>query len=243
MVLDVSPSMKLRDAGQGRSQTRCARAADLLRSVLERIHDARLRVSIIAVYNGAKRVVTDTKDMAVVDNIINDLPVAQAFDIGKTLLTDGVREAAAVAQDWPRGSATVLIVTDGDTVPDSGMPEVPASVGQVLILGVGDLRSGSFIDGHQSFQDASTLRQLAARLRGIYHDGNETHVPTPVLSALARVIPLRERAGRGMRELAMAAIGVGAGLLATLPVLLAIAGVPAAVPVPTVNQQRMRKPA
>ena len=44
---------------------------------------------------------------------------------------------------------------------------MPASVAGVLVVGVGDPQAGMFIDGHQSRQDVSTLRQIAARLRGV----------------------------------------------------------------------------
>ncbi len=70
------------------------------------------------------------------------------------------------------------MLSDGDTVPATGMPKMPASIADVLIVGVGDPRQGSFIDGRMSRQDASTLRQIAARLGGIYHDGNQKHIST-----------------------------------------------------------------
>ena len=43
------------------------------------------------------------------------------------------------------------------------------------------LLAGKFIAGHQSRQDASTLRQVAVRLSGTYHNGNEKHLPTVLL--------------------------------------------------------------
>ena len=100
------------------------------------------------------------------------------------------------------------------------MPKLPASVADVLIVGVGDPRQGSFIDGRMSRQDTSTLRQIAARLGGVYHDGNSKQISTATLNAMT-VIPRKtafEKLSR--REYALLACGIGASLLALLPVLL-----------------------
>jgi Ca-activated chloride channel family protein len=224
IVLDVSPSMQLSDAGPDGQQTRAKRAAELLMSILSRVALEQCRVSVVAFYSGAKPVVIDTADPEVVRNILGDLPLDQAFNVGKTRILDGIKEACDLARDWRAGSTTLVIASDGDTVPDTGMPVLPPSVGQVLVIGVGDARLGKFIDGHQSRQDASTLRQVAARLHGDYHDGNEKHLPSPSLNCLARILPMREEKESGRRELAIGALAVGAGLLAFLPVVLALAG-------------------
>ena len=97
---------------------------------------------------------------------------------------------------------------------------MPASIADVLIVGVGDPRQGSFIDGRMSRQDASTLRQIAARLGGIYHDGNRSTSAPRSLKRLT-VIPRKsafEQLTR--REYALIACGLGASVLAFLPVLL-----------------------
>jgi Ca-activated chloride channel family protein len=59
---------------------------------------------------------------------------------------------------------------------------MPDSVRKVLVVGVGDSRTGKFIDGRQSRQDVPTLRQIAARLAGAYHDGNEKQLPSALLA-------------------------------------------------------------
>lgn len=224
IALDVSPSMQLKDAGPERQQTRAARAAEVILSVLSRAALEQVRVSIVAFYTTAKPAVVDTYDIAVVKNILNDLPLEMAFDVGQTSLIAGIRESVALAQPWQPGSTTLLVVSDGDAVPDTGLPEMPRSIGQVLILGVGSARSGQNIDGHLSRQDASTLRQLATRLRGVYHDVNEKHLPSQQLAALATTLPMRDETDKGRREFALAATAIGATLLAALPVLLAIGG-------------------
>lgn len=224
VALDVSPSMQLKDAGPTGQQTRAQRASELLTSILERSALDQMRVSIVAFYTGAKPVVVDTYDLEVVKNILNDLPLDVAFDIGKTTIIDGIRESFELAKPWKPQSTTLLMVSDGDTVGDTGMPPMPASIGQVLIVGVGDPRSGIFIDGHQSRQDASTLRQVASRLRGVYHDGNEKHLPSQELAALSKLLPLQDETEKGKRELSIAAVSAGAALLSGLPMALAMAG-------------------
>ena len=226
IALDVSPSMQLKDAGPGGDQTRAQRASQILTSVLERCALDQMRVSIVAFYSGAKPVVVDTFDLEVVKNILNDLPLDVAFDIGKTLIIDGIKESFELAKSWKKGSTTLILVSDGDTVGDTGMPPLPASIGQVLVVGVGDARSGKYIDGHQSRQDAWTLRQIAARLRGAYHDGNVKHLPSTQLAALSKVLPLQDTAQKGRRELSILAVATGATALAGLPVALALAGSP-----------------
>jgi Ca-activated chloride channel family protein len=224
LVLDVSPSMRLEDAGPGGKQSRMKRSAALLKSFFERIPIDRYRVSVVATYTEAKPVVVATRDLEVVRNILEDLPMHYAFRSGATNLFAGLDEAAKLAHPWRPGSATLVLVSDGDTVPATGMPKLPAAVKHVLVVGVGDAHAGKFIDGHQSRQDASTLRQVATRLGGAYHNGNEKHLPTDLLRQVTF------ESGRGAlerltrREYALLACGLGAALLAILPLALHFGG-------------------
>jgi Ca-activated chloride channel family protein len=224
LVLDVSPSMQLADAGPERGQSRLQRARSVLESLFRRVPLERHRVTVVAVYNGAKPVVEDTSDFEVVRNILGDLPLQHAFPSGKTRLFDGLEEAARIARPWNPGSTTLALVSDGDTVPALGMPRLPASIDEVLVIGVGDPRTGSFIDGRQSRQDVPALRQIAARLGGVYWNGNEHHLPSTLLAGLAA------QAGAGAlerltrREYALLASVAGALVLALLPVLLHLFG-------------------
>lgn len=224
MALDVSPSMQLQDGGPAAQQTRAQRASEVLSSLLSRIAADQVRISIIAFYTGAKPVVVDTYDMEIIQNCLNDLPLDIAFNVGKTELLEGVRASAELAKPWQPDSTTLVIVSDGDTIPDSGMPELPRSIYRTLVVGVGDARAGRFIDGHQSRQDASTLRQLAARLRGDYFDANQKHLPSDLLAGLSKTLPLRDTRERGLREAALICVGLGSFTLAALPVMLALAG-------------------
>lgn len=224
LVLDVSPSMRLEDAGPDGKESRRKRAADLLTSFFERVPISLYRVSVVATYTEAKPVVLDTSDLEVVRNILSDLPMQYAFRAGPTNLFAGLEEAAKIAHPWKPASTTLVIVSDGDTVPATGMPKLPASIKNVLVVGVGDAQSGKFIDGHQSRQDASTLRQVAVRLGGVYHNGNAKHLPTDLLRQITFT------GGSGVfekltrREYALICCGLGAAVLALLPLALHYAG-------------------
>lgn len=224
LILDVSPSMHLEDAGPHNTQSRAVRAREVLDSFFRRIPVELYRISVVAVYNGAKPVVEDTDDLEVVQNILGDLPMQYAFASGPTRLFAGLEEAARIARPWNPGSTTLVLVSDGDTVPAQGMPAMPASVAHVLVVGVGDPLAGKFIDGRQSRQDVSTLRQIAARLHGTYHNGNEKHLTSVLLAELAHAASsgLWERLTR--REYALIATAAGAALLAFLLLLLAAWG-------------------
>ena len=220
IVLDVSPSMRLEDAGPTGKQSRKERGRDLMRSLFERLTTEHYRVSAIAVYNGAKPVVVDSKDLNVIDGVLGDLPLFQAFESGKTRLLDGLREAAEIAKPWNPGSTTVILLSDGDTVPPQGMPSMPASVASVLVVGVGDPSQGSFIDGRQSKQDTFMLRQIATRLRGTYHDGNKRHLPSELVAGIALRGVQNQKEPWTRREYALMATAIGSFLLAVLPWLL-----------------------
>ena len=220
LVLDVSPSMRLQDAGPTKKQSRRKRAADLLKSFFERVPMELYRTTVVAVYTDAKPVVVRTTDPEVVRNILEDLPLEYAFKAGPTDLFRGLEEASRIAQPWrPRGT-TLVVVSDGDTIPATGMPKLPASVAHVVVVGVGDPKAGKFIDGHLSRQDVSTLRQLAVRLGGAYHDGNEKHLSTTLLRQVSLVDRQSTVERLTRREYALMAVAVGAATLALLPVLL-----------------------
>lgn len=224
LVHDVSPSMLLKDAGANGDQSRAARAKELVESLFERVPIGKFKVTVIATYNGAKPVVEDTTDLEVVRHVLSEVDLRFAFKAGTTKLFDGIAEAARIAKPWRAGSALMVIISDGDTVPASGMPELPPSIGGSLVIGVGDHLAGKFIAGHQSRQDESTLRQVANRLGGEFHNGNKRHVPSDVLAAAAADSrkPLLERLT--LREYALIAICAATALLAALPMLLAAFG-------------------
>lgn len=224
LVLDVSPSMRLVDAGPDKKQSRMARTRDLMESFFDRVPMEENRVTVVATYNGAKPVVIDTTDAEVVRHILGELPMHYAFPTGKTKIFDGLEEAARIAKPWNPGSTTVILLSDGDTVPATGIPKMPPSVRSVLVVGIGDSQVGKFIDGRQSRQDVPTLKQIAARLGGTYHDGNALHIGSGLIAAAMgrEEEDVFERLTR--REYALIACATGASLLALLPLLLTAFG-------------------
>jgi Ca-activated chloride channel family protein len=220
LALDVSPSMRLRDAGPTGEQSRMQRASDVMQSFFDRTPVEQYRLSVVAFYNGAKPVVVDTRDLEVVRNILGDLPMEYAFTSGDTDIFSGLEAAVEIARPWQPKSTTLILLGDGNTVPATGMPKLPASIAHVLVVGVGDPLTGSFINGRQSRQDVSTLRQIAARLRGTFHDANKKHLSTDLLNQLSASGRENRWEKLTRREYALVAAGVGGFSYALLPLLL-----------------------
>lgn len=220
LLLDVSPSMRLQDAGLQGEQSRTQRARAVLESFFDRVPIQQYKLSVIAFFSKAIPVVVDTKDMEVVKNILNDLPMHFAFQGRKTNLFKGLEEAVKVTASWQPKSTILIVITDGDTIPASGMPKMPASIADVLVVGVGDPVKGKFIDGKNSRQDISTLRQAAARMNGEFHNGNTKHISTAMIRELTSETAKTRFEDLTVREYALLAIAVGTFLLAFLPLLL-----------------------
>lgn len=220
VLLDVSPSMRLKDAGSGQTLTRMQRARELINSLFDRVPIQQYRLSVIAFYNTAIPVVIDTRDIEVVKNCFGDLPLHFAFSGKQTNLFAGLQEAARTAASWNPRSTILIVISDGDSVPASGMPRMPSSVANVLVVGVGDSVSGKFIDGRHSRQDIATLRQTAARLQGEFHNGNERHISSALIQQLTAETSDRRPDPWTIRDYALFAVIASATLLATLPVAL-----------------------
>jgi len=225
LALDVSPSMQIEDAGPTGKQKRAERAADLIQSFFERVQAEKYKTTVVALYTDAKPVVLDTADREVVRNILTELPMRHAFKPGETNMFAGLEEAAKIARPWPPGSAVLMLVTDGDTVPATGMPKMPASIGSnVVIIGVGSPTTPKAIGGHMSRQDVSTLRQTAVRLNGTYHDGNDKMLSTELIARVDERAAPQEKDKWTKREYALLATGAGTGVLALLPAVLTLVG-------------------
>jgi len=143
-----------------------------------------------------------------------------AFTSGQTDIFAGLEAAFEIAAPWNPKSTTLILVSDGDTIPSTGMPKAPASIGSVLVVGVGDPMQGKFIDGKNSRQEVSTLRQTAVRLGGFYHNGNEKHLSTEMLKQLTSSKKESPFEQLSRREYALIACGFGASILAFLPIVL-----------------------
>jgi Ca-activated chloride channel family protein len=237
VMLDVSPSMQLQDAGEGGASPRAAQAASLLKSVLDRAPGDEVRVSMACFYTDTMPLVTQCSDREVVMNFADNLPLHMAYRPGKTDLVKSLNTAGEMVKDFPRKSTTVLVLSDGDTVPDSGLKPMPSSVSTVIFAGVGDPMRGTFIDGHLSRQDNGSLSQLARRLGGQYHNGNRLHVPSEMLRRLIAPDETESKVKINLRVLALIVLSSGAVLLCGLPLLLEYFG---SAWKPVVNGARVR---
>ena len=220
VMLDVSPSMQLQDGGERGTDKRSARAAELLRSVMERAASAEVKVTMACFYTDAMQLVKECSDREVIWNFADNLPLHIAYRPGKTDLVKSLNSAGEMVKDFPRKSTTVLVLTDGDTVPDSGLKPMPSAVAEIIFAGVGNPSRGTFIDGHLSRQDNASLSQLARRLGGQYHNGNTKQVPGEMLRRLIAPDEREERFKLSLRSLAIIALAAGAGVLCLLPLLL-----------------------
>ncbi len=117
-----------------------------------------------------------------------------------------------------------MLLSDGDTVPATGMPKMPASARSVIVIGVGDPQVGKFIDGRHSRQDVPMLRQIAARLGGTFHKGNESHVASSLIADALGVEEKDVWAKLTRREYALIACALSSLALAVLPLLLHLFG-------------------
>ncbi|HXJ60964.1 MAG TPA: vWA domain-containing protein [Verrucomicrobiae bacterium] len=226
VLLDVSPSMQLEDAGENGHQTRATRAAALLRSVLNRAPSAEVKITMACFYTHAMQLVKECADREVIANFTENLPLHLAYRPGKTDLVKSLNQGGELAKDFPRKTTTVLVLTDGDTVPDQGLNPMPSAVSEVIIAGVGDAARGVYIDGHLSRQDSATLSQVARRLGGRYHNGNTKHIPSEWLLRLTASDRDADKTLINLRVLAVALLAISAALLCLLPVLLEYAGSP-----------------
>ena len=64
------------------------------------------------------------------------------------------------------------------------------------------------------------MRQLAHRLRGIYHNGNQQHISSQTISELIQLAERSQPEPWTRREWALLAFAAGATVYSVLPVLL-----------------------
>ncbi len=217
-VADLSPSMYLKDAGPEGKATRQQRMREEVEAVLMRV-GGDLRYGVVGFYTEARSVVMDARDPELVRNVFDGLPVQYVMKPGSTDLGAAINAAVKVVAPLPEKTVRLVIFTDGDTVPLQPILPRPKSVKDVLVLGVGDPRKGTFIAGHQSRQDAEVLANVARALRGSYYDVNEKHLPTDALGDLVRRTP-PPKSGLDLAQLAVLAMLLGSAVLALLPVAL-----------------------
>lgn len=215
-VSDLSPSMYLKDAGPEGKMTRQERMREEVEAVLMRV-GGDIRFGVIGFYTDAKQVVWEARDPELVRNVFNGLPIQYIMKTGETDLGSAVNAAVTLVQDLPDETVRLLIFTDGDTIPLQPVLPRPKSVKEVLVLGLGNPRKGTFIAGHQSRQDAEILSTIARSLKGSYYDVNEKHLPTDALGDMVMRAPL-PKTGLDLAQLALLAMAFGSLILAFLPV-------------------------
>src|SRR5262249_3591753 len=158
------------DSGREKALRRRDRVLEVVEGIFSRIALGRTRFSVVVFFTSARPVVVDAADVAVVRNILDNLPLVWSFAPGKTDLFEGLRLAGDLTKDWPTQSTTLLLCTDGDTIDFTQVPKLPRSIRKLEILAVGDPQVGTFIDNHDSRQQAGVLRRLAAELHGSYYN-------------------------------------------------------------------------
>lgn len=224
LALDVSPSMDLRDAGPLAQQTRKQRAAEIVRQMLEPVSKT-CRISLVAFYDQARPVVVDTLDRDIIENILDGLPLAQAFS-GKRATTSvaaGVLGACELAAGWPQRCATLVVITDGDSEEADKIPVLPPAIDKVVLLGFGSVH-GRMIEGHNSAQRTGFLRSAVDRLgRGHYHNCNEAPPPALLTHLVAQTERTRNLTSVRL-SLAVVAVGAGGTGLALASLLLGLFG-------------------
>ncbi len=221
-VADLSPSMYLKDAGPDGKQTRQERMREEVEAVLMRV-GGDIRYSVVGFYTEAHSIVRDAHDPELVRNVFNGLPVQYVMKAGSTDLGTAINASVKVVEGMPAQTVRLIVFTDGDTIPLQPILPRPKSVKDVLVLGVGNPRKGTFIAGHQSRQEAEVLTTVARALRGSYFDVNEKHLPTDALGDLVVRAPL-PKSGLDLAQLAVLAMALGAAVLALLPVALQYLG-------------------
>jgi Ca-activated chloride channel family protein len=224
IALDVSPSMLIKDAGPDVDKvSRSQWAGKVVQGVLDRVDMKDTRITLVAFYTKAMTVLKDSTDKNVIANMFDGLQLHVAFQGGATDLASGVNEALQVARPWARRSTTLIVISDGDAKGIVNTVTLPPAIADTIVIGVGDPFKATIVSGHSSKQETWSLKQLAARLSGYYHEGNRLHLPSQVLRKLAMVSP-NAGTGVGLREAALIALGIGCSFVALIGPALMLAG-------------------
>lgn len=224
VLLDVSPSMMLKDAGESGTEMRTTRASAVLKSVLGRIPGNDVSFTAAGFYTETRLLLENCKDRELILHLASGTPFHITYEPGKTDVLKCLNQAGELMKTWARKSTTLLVISDGDSVPPAGLKPMPSSVAQVIFAGVGDPRRGTPIDGHTSRQDTATLSQLSHRLGGRYFDCNLRHLPSDVLAKLNAKDPNAAPWRTDRRLLALITLAATTAVLCLLPLLLEYLG-------------------
>ena len=224
IALDVSPSMMLKDAGPDLEKvSRSVRAGTIVQGILDRLDMKDTRITLVVFYTKALTVLQDSTDKNIIANMFDGLQLHVAFEGGPTDLASGVTAALEVAKPWARRSTTLVVISDGDAKSTLGAVNLPPAIADTIVIGVGDPFKATLVSGHSSKQETWSLKQLAARLNGTYHEGNRLQLPSEVLKKLSMISPNAGQA-MGTRDAGLLAVGIGSGITALIGPALMLAG-------------------
>jgi hypothetical protein len=224
ILVDVSPSMGIKDAGPKGEQTRSERLGDVMDALLARLGN-QVRYSVLCFYTRTIPLARQVRDKSVVANVFNDLPIEKVMKPGKTDLIAAVKKTLDFIDDYPRNSVTLLVCSDGDSVPLGSIGrELPASISKVMVLGVGSPVEGTAIDGHLSRQDKQVLAEVGQRLQGKSFDVNSRQLSSSELKGLMYTGLLEKNAELGHQRLSLAVLAICAFCYVLLPVALDCCG-------------------
>ena len=123
--------------------------------------------------------------------------------IGAAMVLAGIYFSSGLAQNaTPEDGDDYALIEDSDRIR------------------VGDPITGKFIAGKNSRQDTSTLRQVATRLNGEFHNGNVQHISSTMISNLTQKTQQNRWQDLTRREYALIATALGTLILCILPFLL-----------------------
>jgi Ca-activated chloride channel family protein len=223
MLVDISPSMEIADAGPKAEQTRSERLRDVVSVILGRM-GRQVRYSLLCFYTRTIPISRQAHDKAVVANVFDGLPIYKAMQPGQTDLEDALKYTLDFIKDFPRKSVTLMICTDGDTKPIADIGELPESLKTALILGVGNPLDGTAIDGHLSYQDQVTLRELAKRLHGHSFDVNSRQLSSAALGNLCYIGSLEKNDGIDRQSISLGILALCTFIYTLIPLLLDCCG-------------------
>ncbi len=219
-IVDASKSMNLEDAGPDASETRAARARTRIHLLISRA-DRMPRTTLMAFGESTLPVVHDSKDWAVLSNVLLRQYYSTSFQSEKTDIDRAVKRSLELARDWVPNSTVVVLLTDGegDTAYDEF--EVPPAVRQFIVVGIGSpegRRIGANLS-EVSRLDAENLRRIARLVGGDYFDGTRELLPAGYVDrAMPRpppAVPLQTH-----RDFALILFVAGVSVLALLPLAL-----------------------
>jgi Ca-activated chloride channel homolog len=226
ILLDVSPSMDIPDAGPAENLSRRSRCADVLWERLQRLPAGQTRVTVVAFYSEASPIVVDARDPGVIRHLLYAVPLRQVFTPGRTYLGPGLEVVAKLVRTWPKDSASLIVLSDGGDAEPQAVVRPPAiRAQQVWVLGVGS-QHGVLPTGEPSCQERARLQDVADHLGGIYYDCNGTDPGEETLAPLWQYFAAAANKPSRRRDGVLAAL-LGGTLLAVVPLALtrwAVAG-------------------